>query len=221
MDMRETGAGDHDRPLARAVPRLILLACVIGPIYYIAVTTVLGLLWEGYDPIRQTQSELGSVGAPHAAVMNVAAFMALGVVILAFAIAYATSVRGCMWTWLAVAALAFAGTGMVLVGFFPCDPGCVDVTPAGELHGTFSMPGAIGLPVAAMLSGPAFRRDGRFGPRWQVASFAIGALALASGPVIQAQLLPDVAGLLQRVAMWTPTAWMSLVSLRFVVVRWE
>ena len=191
---------------------------MIGPIYYIVVTTILGLLWEGYDPIRQTQSELGSVGAPHATVMNVAGFMALGAVILAFAIAYATSVRGRAWTWLAVAALAFAGTGMVVVGFFPCDPGCVDVSRTGELHGTFSMPGAIGLPVAAMLSGPAFRVDGRLGSWWQVVSFVIGALALASGPVVQAELLPDVDGLLQRVAMWTPIAWMSAVSLRFLTI---
>jgi hypothetical protein len=82
------------------------------------------------------------------------------------------------------------------------------------MHSTFSMPGAIGLPAAAMFSAPAFRHDGRLGPAWQNVSFVIGVLALASGPIIAAELLTGYDGPLQRAAMWTPILWMSVVSLR-------
>lgn len=37
---------------------------VVGPFCYVVLVTVLGLLWEGYDPIRDTQSELAAVGSP-------------------------------------------------------------------------------------------------------------------------------------------------------------
>jgi hypothetical protein len=194
--------------------RLLTLVGFVGPIYYMGFVTVLGMLWPGYDPISQTQSELGAVNAPHGRLMNVAGFMALGVVILAFAASFHRALRGSPWRNLATILLAVAGVGMITVGFFPCDAGCVDVSRTSELHSTFSMPGAIGLPVAAMLSSLAFRDDGRLGLAWQAGSFVLGLAALASGPIIAADLVPDYLGLLQRAAMWTPVLWMSAVSLR-------
>lgn len=213
---RRGRAGREGR--AEGIRRAAILAAIAGPLLYVALTSALGLLWAGYDPIRQTQSELGAVDAPHALVMNVGGFMGLGVTIVTFAVAYALTLRQGARTWLAVLALLVAGAGMVTVGFFPCDAGCVDVTRTGELHGTFSAPGAIGLPAAMLLSAAAFRLDGRLGPGWQVITFAIGALALAAGPVIQADLLPDVDGLVQRAAMWSPILWMVAVALRFRAV---
>lgn len=212
------GTGNPQRPpqevIPVAVPRALALVGAIGPLAFIVLATVLGFLWPGYDPIHQTQSELGAVDVPHGAVMNFAGFTGLGVVILAFAGAYLMTLRGAPWRQLAVVALVVAGLGMIVVGFFPCDPGCVDVTRTGELHGTFSMPGAVGLPTAAMLSAPAFRQDGRFGTGWQAISVVIGAAALAAGPIIAAEVLPGYDGLVQRVAMWTPLLWMAAVSAR-------
>jgi hypothetical protein len=205
-------------PVIRAargwIGHLARLIAVVGPPFYLILTTVLGFVWTGYDPVRQTQSELGSVGAPHAVIMNLAGFSMLGVVLLLFAWVYRISIPGGVGAWLATVSLAVAGLGMLVVGFFPCDPGCVDVSPTGELHGTFSMPGAIGLPVAMMISAGVFRRDGRFGRGWQVASYLVGAVGLMTGPVIAAGLLNDVDGLLQRAAMWPPLLWTSAVALR-------
>jgi hypothetical protein len=190
------------------------LVAAIGPVAYIVLTVVLGLLWDGYDPIRATQSELGAVNSPYEAVMNIGGFMGLGVCILSFAVAFGLVLRGRWAKVLVLVLIGIAGVGMVVVGFFPCDAGCVDVTRTGRLHGTFSAPGAIGLPVAAMVSSLVFRIDGRFGTGWQLVSFWGGLLALASGPVIQAELFPELNGLLQRAAMWPPLLWMSAVSVR-------
>jgi hypothetical membrane protein len=184
----------------------------------VGLTVVLGLTWEGYDPIRDTQSELGGVDSPVQVVMNVAGFMALGVAILAFAGAYAMLLRPGWATWVATALLVVAGAGMVVVGFFPCDPGCVDVTSTGRLHGVFSAPGAIGLPAAAMVSALVFARDGRWGTGWQATSLLLGALSLASGPLIAAELVTGANGLLQRAAMWPALLWMTAVSIRLLAL---
>jgi hypothetical membrane protein len=190
----------------------------VGPIGYLVLVTVLGVLWDGYDPIRDTQSELGAVDSPYRLVMNLAGFMGLGISLLAFAAAYGL-VLGPGWArTLATGLLVVAGVGMVAVGFFPCDVGCVDVTATGRLHSLFSMPGAIGLPVAAMLSALVFRRDGRFGTAWQVVSFWLGLAALGSGPVIAAELVEGGNGLLQRAAMWTPLVWVVAVSVKLYLV---
>lgn len=194
--------------------RLARIVAITGPPAYLALTVVLGLAWPGYDPVRQTQSQLGSVGAPHAAIMNFAGFSLLGVVLLVFAIVYRTSIPAGAGTWFATGLIVVAGLGMGIVGFFPCDPGCIDVTATGRLHAVFSMPGAIGLPLAMMISAGRFRHDRRFDRRWQVASFSLGAVGLMAGPVIALGLLNDVDGLLQRAAMWPPLLWTSAVALR-------
>lgn len=195
-------------------PAGLILIGIAGPLFYVVMTTVLGVLWDGYDQIRDTQSELGAVDSPYRHLMNFAGFSALGVSIVAFATAYALAFRRGIWHTLATLLLVVAGAGMVIVGFLPCDPGCVDVTQTGRLHGTFSAPAAIGLPMAAMLSATVFRADGRFSTTWQAASFWLGLLALASGPVIAAELLDDANGLLQRAAMWPPLLWMTAVSMK-------
>jgi len=186
----------------------------VGPVGYLVLVTVLGLLWDGYDPIRDTQSELGALDSPYRQVMNLAGFMGLGVSILAFAAAYYLLLASSWAKVLATGLLAIAGLGMVVVGFFPCDAGCVDVTATGRLHSIFSMPGAIGLPAAAMVSVLVFRRDGRLGTAWQLVSFWLGLAALVSGPLIATELVGGVNGLVQRAAMWTPLVWMVAVSIR-------
>jgi hypothetical membrane protein len=198
--------------------RLAALIAAVGPVAYIVLTVVLGLLWEGYDPIRDTQSELGAVNSPYKAAMNIGGFMGLGVCILSYAVAYGLVLRGGWAKVLVLVLVGIAGAGMVVVGFFPCDADCVDVTRTGRLHGTFSAPGAIGLSIAAMASSLVFRSDGRLGRWWQPVSFWVGLLALVSGPVIQAELVPEWNGLLQRAAMWPPILWMSAVSVRLHIL---
>jgi hypothetical membrane protein len=61
------------------------------------LVTVLGLLWDSYDPVRDTQSELGAVDAPYRLVMNLAGFMGIGVSILAFATACSARARPRRW----------------------------------------------------------------------------------------------------------------------------
>lgn len=151
--------------------------------------------------------------------MNVAGFMGLGAVIVAFAAAYVLLLRRSAARDVAAALLAIAGAFMVVVGFFPCDAGCVDVTRTGRLHGLFSMPGAIGVPVAAMVSALAFRRDGRFSHSWQLVSFWLGLACLSTGPLVATELFVGVNGLVQRAGMWPSLLWVTAVSAKLYVAH--
>lgn len=186
---------------------------VFGPAWYIALTVMLGMLWPGYDPVRQTQSELGAVGAPHATVMNILGFGGLGLTTVAFAVLITARVASTPWRTAVGAALVAASAGLLLVAAFPCDPGCVDVTPTGQTHGTVSAMAAIGLPVAVALCAGALRHDARFGTAWLVAAAMIGSVSLAAGPLIASDGVP-APGLLQRAAMWIPIAWMAATAWR-------
>ncbi len=190
----------------------------VGPPAYLALTVLLGLLEPGYDVLRDTQSELGAVDAAHPAAMNVGGFMGLGVSLLAVSVAYALVLRGGWATRVAAGLVAVAGVGMVVVGFFPCDSGCVDVTTTGTLHGILSAPGAVALSSAAVLSARVLALDGRFGPWWSWASFVVGILGLCSGPLVALELLGDANGLLQRAGMWPALLWAAALSWRLLVL---
>lgn len=211
----DTHPPSRRRPMARPLA-LIGLA---GPPAYVVLVTALGLLWAGYDPVRDTQSLLGAVDSPYGLVMNVAGFMGVGISILAFAVAYHLVLWRSASAAIATGLLLVAGASMFVVGFFPCDAGCVDVTRIGRLHSTFSMPGAIALPVAAVVSSLAFRSDGRFGRAWRTSSFVLGLVTLAAGPMIGAELFDGINGLLQRAGMWPVLGWVSAVSAKLLLLH--
>ena len=211
-----------NNPAGEAMTAKILCAiAATGPIAYVGLVTAMGMSWEGYEWVRDTQSELGAVDSPYKMLMNVAGFMGLGVSMLAFAGGYLLVLRRGWAKATATCLIAVAGIGMIVVGFFPCDAGCVDLTTTGRLHGLFSMPGAIGLPVTAILSSLVFRIDGRLGTGWQVLSFWLGLLTLASGPIVQAGLFASELGLIQRAGMWSSLAWMVAVSVKLYSLAGE
>jgi len=196
------------------VPGLLALVGAAGPLLYVLLVTVLGLLWGGYDPIRDSMSELGGVESPYGPLMNVAGFMALGISILAFAAAYRLLLPRDPWKAVATVLLVVAGVFMVAVGFFPCDAGCVDVTRTGTLHSITSTPQAIALPLAAMVSAFVFGSDRRFGTAWQAFSGWTGLISLSTGPVVATGTLEAVTGLVQRAGIGLSLLWMTAVSLK-------
>ena len=191
--------------------RALATVAAAVPVAFMLLTLALGAAWEGYDPIRDTQSELGAVDSPVRWVMNLAGFLVLGLAILAFAAAYRAAFPAAT---LATVLIAIAGGGMVIVAFLPCDAGCVDVTAIGRLHGWFSAPGAIALPAAAMISARVLAVDGRLGVPWQLGSFFAGLIGMLSGPVVAADLFPGASGFIQRIGMWATLAWMAALAWR-------
>lgn len=186
----------------------------VGAWAYVALVTVLGFLWSGYDPVSRTQSQLGSVASPFRWVMNIVGFMGLGVATLAFASAYALLLRGDRLKRVAVGLIGAAGTSVLVVGFFPLGAGQVAGTPSGRLHLLFAVLAAVGFPLAAVLSAPVLRADRRWSARWQVAALLVGALGLAYGALATAELVEHTSGLLQRVAMWPSLVWMAATAAR-------
>ena len=64
--------------------KLIFLIGIIGPIFYFVLLTILGLLWEGYDPISTGMSEIGALDSPFRHIMNYLGFSLLGITIVLF-----------------------------------------------------------------------------------------------------------------------------------------
>ena len=113
-----------------SLTRLLAICGTVGPILFIVVILIFGLLRPGYDPIRQYMSELGEVGAPNAIEYNMPAFL-LGVLTIAIAFGLHRGISERKGSKLGPILIAVGGVGWVGASFFRCDPGCVNESVTG------------------------------------------------------------------------------------------
>lgn len=77
----------------------------------------LGYRWEGYNPVRQSMSELGGVESSYMGTMNIFGFSLLGVMTVLFALSLGRLWKEDKVGVLAAVSLLGGGMFMFLVGF--------------------------------------------------------------------------------------------------------
>lgn len=185
---------------------------IIGPIFYFLLLTILGLLWNNYNPILQSMSEIGSVVSPYKDIMNYLGFSLLGVSISLFGVGLLKKFGRGVVQYLTFFSVLIAGIFMFAVGFFPCDAGCVDVTKTGEMHSLTSTVPSITLPLAAMLLATTITK--KWGKGWGYISFWLGILSMASGPIMFIPQAAPYFGIVQRVGIGLSLLWMVVISIK-------
>jgi hypothetical protein len=200
--------------------RLQAICGIVGPILFIVVTLGFPLLRPGYDPIRQYMSELGEVDAPYAIGYNMPAFL-LGLLLIAFDFGLHRGITEGKGSKLAPILMAVAGVGWVGASFFHCDPGCVNESVTGKMHGVAGIIAVPPLAIAPLALLPRLKKDNRW---WSYQAFSriMGALAVTlfavmfTGEVSPA--LEPYRGLLQRLTSYTALLWMEVTAIR--LLRW-
>lgn len=192
--------------------KTLFIAGIVGPVFYFLLLIILGLLWDGYNPIFQSMSEIGSVVSPYKDIMNYLGFSLLGILITLFSVGVLREFGRGILEYLAFFLILIAGIFMFAVGFFPCDAGCIDVTQTGRWHSITSTVPSIALPLAAMLLATVFAK--RWGKKWGHISFWLGVLSMASGPVMFIPASAPYLGLVQRIGIGLSLLWMVLISIK-------
>lgn len=197
--------------MSRRKLQVCFVAGIVGPVFYFLLLIILGLMWDGYDPILQSMSEIGSVVSPYKDMMNYLGFSLLGVSISLFGVGLLRELGRGAIQYLTLSSILIAGIFMFAVGFFPCDAGCVDVTKTGELHSLTSTVPSIALPLAAMLIASVVAK--KWGKGWGHISFWLGASSMAFGPIMFISAVAPYLGLAQRVGIGLSLLWMILMSM--------
>ena len=192
--------------------KFLIIPGIISPLFFFTLLTILGLMWNGYNPISTGMSEIGAIGSPFKDIMNYLGFSLLGIFIVVFSIGFKVYFRKSLILTIVFILLLIGGFFMFLVGFLPCDLQCIDVTLTGELHSLTSMVSAILIPFAAMLS--AYPISKKWGKKWGYASFCLGVLSMASGPMMFIEYLNNFTGLIQRLGIGFSLFWIFITSLK-------
>jgi hypothetical membrane protein len=184
------------------MPRRFLRACgAIGAALFVVVFLVDGSVHAGYDPIRDTVSEL-AIGP--GGWIQVASFIVTGLLMIAFA----TTLRQALdSTWAAIL-IGLYGAGLVVSGVFVTDP-VPSSTPT--VHGTGH--NLVSLVVFGGLTAASFVVARH---RWALLSRIVGVLVPLFF-VLMGAVGGPATGLLQRIAIVVGWAWVAFVSIRLVV----
>ncbi len=193
---------------------ILSLISIIGPIFYFSLLTVLGFMWKDYNPISTSMSEIGAVDSPFKDVMNYFGFSLLGLSIMLFSFEFKHHFNKISQSTIVFILLILGGIGMFLVGFFPCDPGCIDVTRTGRLHSISSTIPALLIPFAVILSAKPISR--KWSKNWGYLSFCLGILSMSAGPLIFVKSIENFSGLIQRLGIGFSLSWIVLVSFKIL-----
>lgn len=208
---------ERPAPYERRWPpsRLAALGGVVGPLLFLSIVVVAGLLEPGYSHVGDKISELGGAGASLPLLQNLN-FLLLGALVLGFA-------------WALTRSGGRPYLGATLVGLFgllsciggaliPCDRDCMGATPVGLLHNVAGLTGFVAAIVGAFVLARRWRRDPHWRPhvRFTRICAAVAAAGLVWFVATQALDAQSTAGLAQRTFVAGLLTWIVATAWRIV-----
>jgi hypothetical membrane protein len=208
----------------RADGRRVLLGglAVAGPLLFTAAWLIAWPLQEEYSPRHEDISALAAVDAQRSWIM-ILGFLTLGLGTVALAFALLNAVRGGRSARIGAALLAFAGLGIVVAGLARNDCSselaACRALPAGELswhhhvHDFVSALIFVSLVVAQLVLARVFGGDD-FWRDLRSYSVVSGLATLVLLVLYGTSVFGDWNGLVQRIFLAVPFAWIVVVGIR-------
>jgi hypothetical membrane protein len=112
---------------------------IIGQIFFVLWLTLLGFLWENYSPISQMMSEIGAINSPYSNLMQFGGFSLLGLTWTCFSILLYLKLYDNWAKLIGILLIFISSISMFLVGFYPCDAFCENISNTGQMHSLFAI----------------------------------------------------------------------------------
>jgi hypothetical membrane protein len=136
-----------------------ILCGVLAPLLWASAIVFCGTLRPGFNHFTQYISELGERGSSTELLMRYGAFVATGLMHLAFAGALATIFKSSRLGVVAAILIGLNGVARIAAGFFPCETGCEGTGSLGQrMHSLSAGVGFLALVVSTVLWSVVFAR---------------------------------------------------------------
>ena len=199
------------------IDKYLLLSGLISSIAFFIISVPLGFFKPGHDHLRDVISKMGAVDSPIMIQTNIMFFL-FGFFMFLFGIGLFRNYPK-YWTGkIASLLIILSGLSVALIGFFPCDPGCIDVSIIGEIHQLASeTPLVLGIFALILLSIEEFRGGGfrnRYNNRYWAYVMVLYIIIAAILGYIHLELDPitEYDGLFEVLAISVPASIIAIVS---------
>lgn len=209
-------ATESATPQHKTVSRILLAIGAAGPLLFLTLATLLGLLDPGYDAWTRPISELAL--GPNGW-LQTANFYLFSLAIIAFALGLFRSLS--RPSWAGTGLLIVAGLGMAGAGVFPTDLKGTPETGAGVMHNLLFLVMFLALILSYIPTALSLHRlaDWR-GYAWATALMPLVVFALLFVFVVLGSDPGDplyaVSGLIQRILIAVAFGWMTVTALRLL-----
>ena len=186
------------------------VAGIASPIVLATTAIIVASQRPDYSHVRNTLSELGTVGAPAAAWMNSAGIIPAGFLVTASALAICRASGRGPWSIAGGILLALGGTCLAASALSPWRGASMDFSVlTNKLHLIFAMLGFVSISIAPLFFGLHARRSVTLSS-WFLPSVAaaIGTFVLGFWPI-----QGNHRGLFQRASLATFYFWLSTICM--------
>ncbi len=192
-----------------------ILCGALAPLLWASVIVLGGSLRPGFSHFTQYISELGERGSSTELLMRYGAFVATGLMHLAFAAALATIFRGSRLGVAAAVLVGLNGLARIGAGYFPCDAGCTETGSLGQrMHSLSAAVGFLSLAISTLLWSVVFKRTPNL-RNLSAYSVASGVLGLAFLLLMLWSAEQGTArGLFERLSSGVLSLWILVFALR-------
>ncbi len=205
--------------------KIASIACVIACIGDFIVTIILGLFYPDYNHLKLVMSELGTSKSPVAIWINLW-WIVFGILFITFAIgfkkAFALNKRSVVIVTLLIALFGL-GAG-ICAGLFPMDPGGLETTITGKLHGICGGMGFLAIVFVPLFLLNIFSR--KHLPKLYLLSITVFVMGLAffvlfviSEDVSSTKGLLSYAGLWQRLFLLNYYIYFMAIAVRMLKIN--
>jgi hypothetical membrane protein len=195
------------------ISRKFLIICgIIAPLIFTLEIIIIGIFHPNYNHITQYISELGAINAPFAIFYNILLSIS-GILILIFSFGlfkelddkFIIKILGSVF-------IAISGLSFFLIGFFPCDPDCINITIIGLIHGNLANAAQIPLLIAPLLLSNSFKFDkSNFIKYYSIFTTILGIVFFI---IYKSYIFEGYTGLFQRISFGIPLLWIEIIAIK-------
>ncbi len=194
--------------------KYLIISGIIAPILFSIQLTIIGFYHPNYNHITQYMSELGAINAPYANIIN-AGFSIGGILILLFSYGLYKELneKKTIVKLIGSSLVGISGLSFFLIGFFPCDPNCINVSTIGIIHSNLSNAAQIPLIFAPLFLLSTFKKD----KKWQTIYF-YSIITISLGIIFfiiyKYYIFEGYTGLFQRISFGIPLFWVEMTGIK-------
>ncbi len=200
--------------MIKVINKYLAICGIVAPLLFSLKVLIIGFYHPNYNHITQYMSELGAINAPYAIFNNIV-LAVLGILITLFSYVLYNELneKKTISMRIGISLIILSGLSFFLIGFFPCDPDCINFSTIGIIHSYLSNTAQLPLIIAPLFLLSTFKGI----KKWQnvyVFSILTVLLGFVFFLIYKSYFFEDYTGLLQRISFGIPLLWIEIIGIK-------
>ena len=198
----------------KKIQKIFALSGIIGPILFVLNIFVIGFFHPNYNHITQYMSELGAINAPYAMIINLGfVFGGLLIIFFSYILFLEFNQKQTIFSTIGSILIFISGLSFLLIGFFPCDPDCINVSTIGIIHAYLSDSAELSLIIAPVFLIKKFKEIKIWNSvyLYSILSIIFGLIFFI---IYKSNIYEDHVGLFQRISFGIPLLWLIIIGIK-------